>query len=127
LTIYKISRFLVANNSYDFINGISQRNGNFDRYCSLKNGFDRDLKHRCSTNKFSAINTHGNRYEFRLFKGNLRIDRILKNIEFIVALKYYFDNLELFKVGTVNDFKKFIDLHKKEYKNLDSFIKERGL
>jgi hypothetical protein len=88
LQIGKLTVFLNAGENYGFVTTVSQRV--MGTYCkqksskaSFKNGpdvFDR-------SDRYDALNlVNENTVEFRIFRGNTRADRILKNLEFCAAL-----------------------------------------
>lgn len=74
--------------------------------------------------RYTAINSTPNTIEFRIFNSNLRIERVLKNIEVCQSL---FD----FTAQTRNDNPKmttyinYVRRHKDKYPNLVAFLKEK--
>lgn len=79
-----------------------------------------------SSNRYQALNTPGvTRFEFRLPRGTLRVDRFYKNLEWTAAM------IEFSRTGTVAQmntaaFGRFVDDHRTEYPYLHGFMVEKG-
>lgn len=85
--------------------------------------------------KYSPCATHANRVEVRIFRSNTRKDRFLKNIEFCEAMRRWTERLSNHFVDMANcipengfaGFAKFVERNKNDFKNLYSFLKEKGI
>ena len=79
--------------------------------------------------RYTWLNLTGTRAEFRLFRSNTRKDRILKSIQFCIALCEFCRNTPLTGKGlrSEGEFLEFLQKNKKEYPDLYSFIAEKNL
>jgi hypothetical protein len=94
------------------IKKIAQRRQDNNRYCQYEPGGD----------KYRAINTSPNEtVEFRIFRGNLRPSRILKNIEFVAAVIEFWNTKTKAKVD-FSDFASFVTANKVKYPYLEAYI-----
>ena len=91
-----------------------------DTCISATSGYRRYL-----TNKYSVVNILSNRYEFRLPRGTLRLDRFLKNLEWTAAMVGFTRQNE--EVADVNpaEFMDWITNFPTVYANLNSFVEEK--
>ena len=82
-----------------------------------------------SYDRYTAVRFTHSTIEFRIFNGNLRIERFLKNIECVKALYDYTKTLEKRKkpVASTEKFLRFVFSNPRKYKNLYNFIVERGI
>lgn len=77
--------------------------------------------------RYEAVNTEPeSTIEFRIFKGNLKVDRILKCIEFTHAVCTYAKNVGLKKLHDHRAFVSWVHNNKKSYPHLYSFLKEKN-
>lgn len=77
---------------------------------------------RYSDDRYEAINLeNSNTIEFRIFRGNTRKDRILKNLQFVKA-SIDFTRDRSYRELSASNFCKFISSNKKEFKHLYSFL-----
>lgn len=118
-TAYFLSRFcaifsIIAQRSE---NGYNKPNGELILH-PLKNN-----------NRHIWVNfTDKNLVEFRMFRSNLRNDRVLKNVEFCLASIAFSENQGLQSLGAneaLKDFFLFIKKNKKTYPNLWEFLQEK--
>jgi len=65
-------------------------------------------------------------HEFRLFRGNLRRDRILKNFEYVDAVLRFCAQVG-YSGATYEPFFAYVAANRKRYGNLQAFITEKGL
>lgn len=97
-----------------YIKKISQRRGD-NRYCQYEPGND----------KYRAINSSPSEtVEFRIFRGNLKPSRILKNIEFVAAVIEFWNarNLQAAHYPTFSDFAEFVKTKKDTYPYLEAYL-----
>ena len=84
-----------------------------------------------STGRYTALNhsTRTHTYEFRIFNSNLRIERILKNIQCVFALLDYSKNYAKNErpVCNTTEFLKFVMSRAIFYPELAQFIKEKNI
>ena len=96
--------------------------GNYSWRAEPMNSLRAKLK---SIGKFEAINlAHSHTIEFRMFDSILKIDSILKDMEFVAACQK-FCNEEIFIIPTYQNFVKFVSENKSEYPNLDAFLTKK--
>lgn len=127
------------NNDKETWERISQRKKENLHWCSL-NGSRRfyDItddvteKPNVATSRHTALNhdsTRTHTYEFRIFNSSLRIDRILKNVECVVALLDYtskYKNKDRPMCHT-SDFLEYVVARKIFYPNLNNFLEEKHI
>jgi hypothetical protein len=65
--------------------------------------------------------------EVRAFRGNLRLERVLKNIEFVHAMAIFCRDVSMRNVENWHEFSRFVDSRKGIYPNLRSFMIERNI
>lgn len=65
--------------------------------------------------------------EVRAFKGNLRYERVMKNIEFVHAMCVYCRDCSMQTVEDWDSFKRFVASRKSIYNNLHAYMIERGI
>lgn len=78
--------------------------------------------------RYTAVNydSRTGTHEFRIFNGNIRTERFLKNMETVFALMDYTENLSDVVCDT-KGFLRFVDMNKETYSNLYAFIKEKEI
>lgn len=118
---------------------IAQRKPENLHWCSLNGSKrfyditdDANEKPCVSNSRHTALNHDGRRthtYEFRIFNSSLRIDRILKNIECVVALLDYTSKYATYERPTCHttDFLKWVVARKIFYPNLNRFLEEKQI
>lgn len=127
LTITKLLLFFY--NEPEFIRKISQRTMNsFESWSNIfyeKSKAPRIAKKTWCLDRNTAINTRPeDTIEFRAFRGNIRYDRIMKNIEFTKAI------IDFCKISGITELNKdnFIkSLDRTNFPNLLEFLKEKNL
>lgn len=124
LTIGKMIVFLNNADNGDLVTTIAQRASN--GYCS------RDVNKKLTDihcgNRYDLLNVSGrNTVEFRLFKGNLRPERVLKNLEFCHALVRFCEQNGIKASSRGSKFLQWISSRDATYPNLHKFLAERGL
>ena len=118
LQIQKMVVFVNAPENGALIDKIAQRTGN--GYCAKKQA----VIGRCgqSSSRYEAINLCNSKtVEFRIFRGNTRPERLLKNLEFVHALINWVDTVS-YRQLTGARFAEYVAANKKEYSNLNKFI-----
>jgi len=75
--------------------------------------------------KYEALHIGHKTIECRIFKGNLRPDRVLKNIEFCHAMVNYARDASMQEVTGYDGFLKWINARKGIYSNLVKFLAEK--
>ena len=127
LTIGKVLAFVNAQNNYDFIVRLAQRE--CPDYALLKNKKIKDVKYPCG--KYEALNlSNSSTIEFRIFKGNLLKSKVFRALEFVDAIIKFCERAN----NSINDcvqhtkFIEYVLKRKKEYPELSnycsSFMKE---
>jgi hypothetical protein len=77
-------------------------------------------------NRYEIINLRPSKtVEMRYFKGNLRADRLYKNIEWLTAV-YWFTKDTPESQLTVKNFREYLEQNKKYYPNLYTFLSDRA-
>jgi hypothetical protein len=74
--------------------------------------------------KYEAVHLGRETIEFRIFRGNLRPDRVLKNIEFCHAAILYTRQASIKAINTTTDFIAWLGKNRKTYPNLVAFLAE---
>ncbi len=118
LQIQKMVVFVNAPENAGLVDKVAQRTGN--GYCRKK---DAQIGHcAASDSRYEAINLlNGATIEFRIFKGNTRPERLMKNLEFVHALIHWV-NLVSYRQLTSALFREYVGRHKKIYPNLSAFL-----
>lgn len=78
-----------------------------------------------STAKYEAMHLSDATVEFRIFRGNLRADRVLKNIEFCHSVFSYVATISARACQGYDAYLKFIVENGKLYPNLLAFLREK--
>jgi hypothetical protein len=82
---------------------------------------------RPSNSRYDIINVTGHAtVEIRMFRGNLRTERVLKNIEFCHALVMFCQSHGIAQAASYSLFLSWLDRNRKPYPNLLAFLRERG-
>jgi len=130
--LYRLLKFF--NDNKKFILMISQRKEEqLNRWASLSSNDRRALlsyaKRKYQDNRYSAINMQpSNTIEFRIFRGTLRKESILKNLEFCFAIFYFTQEKTEKEMKTAN-FVSYIneDRNKSQYKHLIKFLSNKQI
>lgn len=73
--------------------------------------------------RYNALNVTDHTVELRIFNSNLRLERVLKNVECAKAIVEFSKTKRLCKFSS---FANFVHENKETYPNLDAFLQERG-
>jgi hypothetical protein len=123
LTIGKMIVFVNAIENRSFMTLIMQRS--FNQWCQVKTKKITDTHY--NPDRYEAINLQNDKtVEFRIFKSNLRMDRVLKNIEFVQALCEYCANIAGLQDLHYSQFIIYVIKNKKLYRNLFNFLGEKS-
>lgn len=78
-------------------------------------------------NRYTALNLqNANTVELRIFRGNLRLDRVMKNLEFTAALVRWCGT-GVSGIGECSRYQNFVDwVRKADYPDLYAFLQEKG-
>lgn len=122
LTIGKMLVFLNSAANEAFVTDVAQRKSN--GYC------ERDAKKKATDYKrgdrYDILNVARKTVEFRLFRGNLRPERVLKNLEFCHALVRFCETHGLGEAAERSYFVQYVNANKKQYPHLAAFLIEKG-
>jgi hypothetical protein len=120
--IQKIVVFINAPENADLVKTVAQRACH--EYGKLKT--DKIIGHcRYSEDRYEAINLeNSNTIEFRIFRGNMRKDRILKNLEFVKAT-IDFTRDRSYRGLSATEFLKFVKANRKEFSHLAEYLETR--
>ncbi len=117
LQLRKILVFINSPGNSELVDKVAQRNNN-----SYARKIEKGITTRLSDDRYEAVNvTNDSTIEFRIFRGNTRPDRILKNLEFVHAV-IHFVNTVSYRQLTSEEFRKYVGKNRKEYPNLHAFI-----
>jgi hypothetical protein len=119
--IQKIVVFINAPENWGFVRRIAQRDSS--GWAALKMG---KTIGKCGTSydRYEAVNVcNDHTIEFRIFKGNLKRDRILKNLQFVKAT-IDFTRDRSYRDLSSGKFIEFVSTNRKAYPELHAFIKE---
>jgi hypothetical protein len=123
LTLGKMLVFVNADSTTRLIETIAQRDPSrwAKRYEKrIVNGAD------ATSDKYEALHLAGKTVEFRIFRGNLRPDRVLKNIEFCHAVTMYCKDASMQELGNPALFVAWLAKRKASYPNLAKFLSEKS-
>lgn len=129
LQLYKVLRFTYEN--HDFMLAISQRmRRQLDEWADMS-GNRKSAIHKAaakmSFGRFEAWNLqNSDTIECRIFRGNLRLDRFYKNVEFVHAIIMWAKNVSLNNIN-LESFCNYVFYNRKQYSNLWSFMSEKYL
>ena len=118
LHVQKIVVFVNAAANFELVTHVAQRSS--ERWAKI---LDKKIGH-CgySPDRYEAVNlTNDNTIEFRIFKGNLKTDRILKNLQFVHAT-IEFTRTRSYRDLSADAFKEFVSRNRKQYQQLHDFI-----
>ena len=108
---------------------------NMNRWSSMDNRLystqqliETDEKAPAGGTRYTAINydTRTETHEFRIFNGNIRTERFLKNMQIVFALMDYTNGLSEVVCST-KGFLKFVNMNREDYPHLWRFIEEREI
>jgi hypothetical protein len=123
LQIGKMQVFLNCAAMRDQITLIAQRESN--SYCErkIKKLTDGGAP---SLNRHDIVNVGKRTVEIRMFRGNLRADRVLKNLEFCHALVMYSRDASLKFIELWSEFASWLLKRRSHYPHLVQFLAEKG-
>jgi hypothetical protein len=123
LTVGKVLVFLNASHNSAFVTKVAQRSNN--SYARRDSG--KKITDINGTSRYDLLNVSGSRtIEFRLFRGNLRAERVIKNLEFCVALIRFCENSGIKRAARFDAFLEYLAKHAKEYPALCTFLATVG-
>lgn len=133
LTLGKILVFINHPSHVSFVEKIAQRSAN--GYCRR---YDKKLSDgaRTGTERYQAVNVTRHTVEFRLFRGSIRPDRVMKNVEFVDAVIHFAEAASIADIGrdtsatspgAIALFTRYVAARKYLYPNLHGFMVESGL
>lgn len=124
LTLGKMLVFVNSPETTRLIGIIAQRSNN--SYCQrIKKKVSDALQEPDS--RYQAVNVTRRTVEIRIFKGNIRPERILKNIEFCHALCMYLPDCALSHLESQGYFVDWLRKNRKQYPELTKFLIEKGV
>jgi len=120
LQIQKLVVFINAPENAALVDKVAQRSNN--GYCQKKSKALGHCGH--STDRYEAINLcNENTIEYRIFNGNTRPERILKNIEFVHATIHWVNTVS-YRELTSTRFIEYVTKRRKLYPNLVAFLSD---
>jgi hypothetical protein len=122
LSSLQIGKMLVFLNSIvmrDYITTIAQRESN--TYCtrSAKKVTDGSAR---SDSRYDIVNVGGATVEIRMFRGNLRTERVFKNLEFCHALVLFCRDASLTEIERWDEFAAWLLTRRSQYPHLVRFL-----
>jgi len=132
LHIFKLLSFVFnESNFYSVLLPVSQRSEkSFNHWATIYDSGQTIIektKDKRTDNRYTALNLTKKTIEARIFRGNIRKDRILKNLEFYKALIDYTEQAPIKTASDKNSFLSFVQKNKKLYSALDNFLSEKNL
>lgn len=114
----------------EFIAAIAQRSVGQDNqwaYLYKPNDFAKVVKYKWNSQSRQAVNVTDMTVELRYFRSNLKVDRLLKNFEFIQAMYTFtsamtYQDLAKFKQNTLKYFLLYVRANRHNYPNLFNFL-----
>lgn len=122
LTIGKMLVFLNSQRTARLVTLIAQRESN--GYCSRDESKKITDGKWNSDNRYDIANVGPRTVEFRLFRGNLRPDRVLKNLEFCHAVVNYCKDASMQTLENPELFSQYILKRRGEYPELVKYLAE---
>jgi uridine kinase len=119
LTLGKMLVFVNAENNTRLIRQVAQRDSErwAERYeKSIRQGKD------LNSDKYQAMHLSENTVEFRIFRGNLKPERVLKNIEFVHSVVCYCRAASIQEIESPEGYHKWLFKHRGTYRNLVKFL-----
>jgi len=112
------------------IASIAQRSVGEDNqwaYLYKPNDFAKVVKYKLNSASRQAVNVSSTTVELRYFRSNLKINRLLKNVEFIQAMYEFttamtYQDLARFKENSVTNFMLFIRANRYKFPNLFNYF-----
>jgi hypothetical protein len=119
LTLGKMLTFVNMPANSALISRVAQRSDNSFSRKTVKKVIDGK---QITSQKYDALHITQATIECRIFKGNLRPERVLKNIEFCHALVTYCSSASIQACQNFTDFIKWLGANRGSYKNLVKFL-----
>jgi hypothetical protein len=123
LTIGKLLVFLNSDRTDELVTLVAQRRSN--GYCEKKEKKVSDGRFG-SESRYERLNITPNTLEFRVFRGNLRAERVLKNLEFVVASIAFCAESSIREVDNPARFLAWLVERERDYPALAAFLRERN-
>ena len=121
LTLGKMLVFANSESMHDLMSLIAQREPN--NYCGRSTKKVTDAKHNSVCREM--LNVRDNTVEVRMFRGNLRPERVIKNIEFCHALVQYARASSMQNIESVDNFIHWLIGQRGVYPALVNFLIEK--
>lgn len=120
LTLGKMLVFANSNENRALLATVAQRSNS--SYARAYPKRITDGKQVRGASRYDCLNITAATIEFRIFRGNLRPERVLKNIEFCHAVVTYCATASIKACQTSIDFIRWLDKNRGPYKNLVKFL-----
>jgi hypothetical protein len=122
LTVGKMLCFANSENLHDLMDIIAQRPAN--SYCARYPGKKLTAGKKNSDSR-EMVNVQDNTVELRMFRGNTRPERVLKNLEFAHALVQYCRAASMQDIESPEHFTKWLITNRGHYPKLVNFLIEK--
>ena len=124
LTLGKLLVFINSSQNRALVNRVAQRTEN--GYCQkhpkkVTHGLEE------ASGRYEALHVAKHTVEFRLFRGNLRYERVLKNIEFCHASIIYCQDASITAVEEPTGFIAWLSKRRKTYPNLVRYLQDTNM
>ena len=133
LTVYRLKRLLYNLDSKQqslFLKLTQRKKDDLIQWADNQVPFDMSIEYAClQDNRYESLNLDDRTgtLEFRIFNSNLRVERILKNIEMVYALLDYINSSSWNSSSDLYDWMRFVYDNNVVYPNLYLFIEEKQL
>ena len=133
LTVYRLKRLLYNLDSKQqslFLKLTQRKKSDLIQWADNQVPFDMSIEYAWfQDNRYESLNLDDRTgtLEFRIFNSNLRVERILKNIEMVYALLDYINSSSWNSSSDLYDWMKFVYDNNVVYPNLYLFIEEKQL
>ena len=133
LAVYRLKRLLYNLDSKQqslFLKLTQRTKNDLIQWADNQVPFDMSIEYAClQGNRYESLNLDDRTgtLEFRIFNSNLRVERILKNIEMVYALLDYVNSSSWNSSSDLYDWMKFVYDNNVLYPNLYLFIEEKQL
>lgn len=127
LTVGKIQAFANNQSADGLVSCIAQRS--YSGYAKASWGKKVAEGRYDNEDRYERVNTRSDTIEIRLFRGNLRPERVVKNVEFCDAVAKWAKTASVKVVegpGAAENFLYWLDKRRKDYPTLVGFLVERG-
>ena len=133
LTVYRLKRLLYNLDSKQqslFLKLTQRKKDDLIQWADNQVPFNMSIEYAClQNNRYESLNLDDRTetLEFRIFNSNLRVERILKNIEIVYSLLDYVNSSSWNSSSDLYDWMKFVYDNNVVYPNLCLFIEEKQL